>query len=101
MDDAIEQATATTWPIVGIAVMAMTAGLSHFAATSESLFMHDFKLASTGATAAGLTLPMSFFKPFATGNVHSTDLVSSLRVGNPACVLRVEERIRDEEDRKS
>ena len=54
MDDAIEQATATTWPIVGIALMAMTAGLSHFNATSESLFMQDFKLASTGATEAGL-----------------------------------------------
>jgi len=98
MDDAIEQATATTWPIVGIALMAMTAGLSHFNATSESLFMQDFKLASTGATEAG---PMSFFKPFATGNVHSTDLVISVRVGNPACVLRDEERIREEEDMKS
>ena len=101
MDDAIEQATATTWPIVGIALMVMTAGLSHFNATSESLFMQDFKLASTGATEAGLALPMSFFKPFATGNVHSTDLVISVRVGNPACVLRDEERIREEEDMKS
>ena len=81
--------------------MPITAGPSHFDATSASFFMQDFKLSRTEATAALLGLPASFFKPFATGNVHSTDLVISVRVGNPACVLRDEERIREEEDMKS
>ncbi len=84
MEDAIEHATATTWPTVGTALIAMAAGPSHFSATSASLFMHDFKLSSTGAAAARLWLPTSFFKPFATGIVHSTHFVSSVRVGKPA-----------------
>jgi len=66
---------------VGIALMPITAGPSHFDATSASFFMQDFKLSRTEATAALLGLPASFFKPFATGIVHSTHLVSSASVG--------------------
>ncbi len=85
MEEAIAHATATTWPMVGTETIAITAGPSHFDATSSSLFMQDLKLSSTEATVALLGLPASFFSPFATGSVHSTHFVSSLSVGKPAC----------------
>jgi hypothetical protein len=94
MEEAIEHATATTCPIVGTELIAMTPGPSHFEATSSSFFMHDFKLSRTEETAALLGLPASFFNPFATGNVHSTHFVSSLSVGKPAYDTKYETQMK-------
>jgi hypothetical protein len=56
--------------------------------------MQDFKLLTTAVTVALLGLPASFFKPFATGREHSTHLVSSVSVGNPAWVAGDEYHMR-------
>jgi hypothetical protein len=84
MDDAMEQASATTGPTMGAELMTMTAGFSHLSATSSILFMHFLRLSRTAVMVALLGLPASFFKPFATGSEHSTTLVNSAKVGKPA-----------------